>query len=174
MNLECIKKSIRDIPDFPRPGIVFKDVSTVFKDPEAIKYVVDELSCYYKNFGITKVVGIESRGFILGSAIACYLGAGFVPVRKLGKLPAETYSESYELEYGKSVIEMHIDALSPDDIVLVHDDLMATGGTIGAAINLVKKNGVKNIFANVFIELSFFKGRSKIGKDVPFYSLVEY
>lgn len=174
MDIDSVKKMIRDIPDFPKPGINFKDVSTVFKVPEALIYVVDETCRKYKECGITKVVGVESRGFILGSAIACGLGAGFVPARKPGKLPAETFSQSYSLEYGTDTLEIHKDAIVPDDIVLVHDDLLATGGTVTATIDLVKKFGVENIFVNFFVELGFLNGRDRIDNSIPVVSLINY
>jgi adenine phosphoribosyltransferase len=174
MNIEIVKKTIRNIPDFPKPGIQFKDVSTLFKNPEAFRYVVEATCEEYKKFGITKVVGIESRGFILGSVIACELGAGFVPIRKPGKLPAETFSQTYELEYGTDTLEIHKDALSPEDVVLVHDDLLATGGTVSAAIDLVRKFGVKDIHVNFLVELDFLKGRDKIDKDIPVISLLNF
>jgi len=174
MDIEYVKSLVRNIPDFPKPGIQFKDVSTVFKDPDAFMYIVDLICEKYRGCGITKVVGIESRGFILGSAVACGLNAGFIPVRKPGKLPAETFSETYDLEYGTDTLEIHKDALNSDDVVLVHDDLLATGGTAAAAINLVRRFGVEDIFLNFFIELDFLKGRDKIDKSVSVVSLIKY
>jgi adenine phosphoribosyltransferase len=174
MNIEIVKSMIRNVPDFPKPGIQYKDISTVFKDSEAFKFVVNETCAKYRDVGITKVVGIESRGFIIGSAVACELGAGFILARKSGKLPAETFSQTYALEYGTDTIEIHKDALSADDIVLVHDDLLATGGTASAAIDLVRKFGVKDVFVNFFVELSFLGGRNKIESIAPVISLVNY
>ena len=174
VNLELVKNSIRNIPDFPKSGINFKDVSTSFKSPEIMKYILDEIHDHYKSNGVTKVIGIESRGFILGGALANSLKAGFVPIRKPGKLPAETISQSYELEYGFDTIEIHADALIPEDVVLIHDDLLATGGTINAAIKLVRKFGVRTIFVNFFIELDFLKGRDKIVKDIAVWSLLHF
>ncbi len=171
---EEVKKSIRNIPDFPRPGIQFKDVSTSFRDEKIFKYIITEIEDHYKSESITKVVGIESRGFILGGAIANALNAGFVPIRKPGKLPFKTFSQSYELEYGVDVMEIHSDALDPNDVVLIHDDLLATGGTINAAIQLVKKFGVKAIFVNFFVELDPLKGRENIKGDHPIWSLVHF
>lgn len=130
MNKETIIKSIREIPDFPIPGILFYDVTTMFKDSEALKSILDILYETYKDKGITKVVGLESRGFIMAPALAIRLGAGFVPIRKPGKLPAETIELSYDKEYGKDTIQIHKDAISEDDVVLIHDDLLATGGTM--------------------------------------------
>lgn len=174
VDLEKIKKSIRNIPDFPRKGIQFKDVSTSFGNKEIFNSIVSEITAHYKSKGITKIVAIESRGFILGGAIANELNAGFVPIRKPGKLPATTFSQSYELEYGVDVMEIHSDALQSDDVVLLHDDLLATGGTINAAIQLVKKFGVRDIFVNFFVELDFLKGRERIKVDQPIWSLVHF
>ncbi len=130
-----IKNLIRDVPNFPKEGIVFKDITTLIKDKEGFKSTLDELYNLAKNKGITKVVGIESRGFIFGGALAEHLNAGFVPIRKPGKLPAETISESYTLEYGTDSIEIHKDAITKGDKVLLHDDLLATGGTMEAALD---------------------------------------
>lgn len=174
VDLDEIKRSIRNIPDFPRKGIQFKDVSTSFGNKEIFSTIVSEIAAHYKSKGITKIVAIESRGFILGGAIAKELKAGFVPIRKPGKLPATTFSQSYELEYGVDVMEIHSDALQSDDVVLLHDDLLATGGTINAAIQLVKKFGVKDIFVNFFVELDFLKGRERIKVDQPIWSLVHF
>jgi adenine phosphoribosyltransferase len=174
INIEEVKDSIRNIPDFPKPGIQFKDVSTAFKDERIFQYIVSEIKKHYEGSGITKVIGIESRGFILGGATAHALNAGFVPIRKPGKLPYKTFSQSYELEYGVDAMEIHSDALLPDDVVLIHDDLLATGGTINAAIQLVKQFGVKDIFVNFFVELDFLKGRERIKGIHPTWSLVHY
>ena len=129
MSKETLAKSIREIPDFPIPGILFYDVTTLFKDPARLQELSDTLYEMYKDKGITKVVGIESRGFIMGPILATRLGAGFIPIRKPGKLPAETIEESYDKEYGKDTIQIHKDALNENDVVLLHDDLLATGGT---------------------------------------------
>ena len=153
MNKETLKKNLREIPDFPKPGILFYDVTTLFKNPECLQSIIDELYEMYKDKGITKVVGIESRGFILGGALAVRLGAGFVMARKPGKLPAETIEETYAKEYGTDTIQIHKDAIDENDVVLLHDDLLATGGTMAAAYRLVKKCGAKNIFVNFVIEL---------------------
>jgi len=171
---EEIKKSIRNIPDFPKKGIQFKDVSTAFKNHEIFGYIVSEIGSYYEGFGITKVVGIESRGFILGSSLANELKAGFIPIRKPGKLPAETYSQSYDLEYGSDSLEIHTDALDKNDVVLIHDDLLATGGTVNAAVDLVRKFGVTKIFVNFFVELDFLEGKERIASDVPVWSLIHF
>ena len=168
-----LKKEIREIPDYPKKGINFKDITTLFKNKEAIKYVTSVISEKFKEKGITKVMGLEARGFIFGGALANELDAGFVPVRKKGKLPCEIVSETYELEYGNDSVEMHIDALSKDDVVLIHDDLLATGGTIKAVSDLVKAQ--KAVIAGVafLVELKFLKGKNKL-KDLPVYSLIKY
>ena len=174
MNIDLIKANIRSIPDFPKPGILFRDVTTLFKNPECLHELSDGMSEMYKNKGITKVLGIESRGFIMGPVVANNIGAGFVTMRKPGKLPAETYSQKYEKEYGFDSIEIHKDALTPDDVVLIHDDLLATGGTMKAAYDLVKKLGVKKIYVNFIIELSALNGRSVFPDDVQVDSLIVY
>jgi len=172
--LEEVRQSIRNIPNFPKEGIQFKDVSTAFKDKEILKFIIEEITDYYEMHGITKVIGIESRGFILGSSLAIGLHAGFIPIRKPGKLPAETYNQSYELEYGSDSLEIHTDALNEDDVVLIHDDLLATGGTVNAAIDLVRKFGVKKVYANFFVELDSLNGREHIREGVPVWSLIHF
>ena len=172
MSLETLKAAVRNISDFPIPGIQFKDVTTLFKDPDNLKKLSIELRNSYLNKGITKVVGIESRGFIMGPIMALELDAGFIPVRKPGKLPAETIEESYEKEYGFDTIQIHKDALSPDDVVLIHDDLLATGGTMLAAYKLVRKMGVKKIYINFIIELSELKGREVFPSEVDVDALI--
>jgi adenine phosphoribosyltransferase len=174
ITLEEVSKSIRNIPDFPKEGIQFKDVSTAFKDKKIFKFIVEEIGSLYKNHGITKVVGIESRGFILGSALAVELHAGFIPIRKPGKLPAETFNQSYDLEYGSDSLEIHTDALENDDVVLIHDDLLATGGTVNAAIDLVRRFGVTKIYVNFFVELDFLNGKERIDRGVPVWSLIHF
>lgn len=139
MSKETLIKSIREIPDFPIPGILFYDVTTLFKDPWCLQELSDVMYEMYKDKGITKVVGIESRGFIMGPILATRLNAGFIPIRKPGKLPAGTIEESYDKEYGKDTVQIHKDALDENDVVLLHDDLLATGGTMKAACELVKK-----------------------------------
>jgi len=146
--------NLRCIPDFPQPGINFRDVTTLFKNHECLQIMVDELYEIYKDKGITKIVGIESRGFVIASALAIRLGAGIVLCRKPGKLPAETVQESYTKEYGTDTIEIHKDAIDSDDIILLHDDLLATGGTMRAAYNLVRKFNPKNIYVNFIIEIT--------------------
>ncbi|MBR6116213.1 MAG: adenine phosphoribosyltransferase [Paludibacteraceae bacterium] len=159
MTAEEVKNAIRNVPDFPIPGIQFKDITTALARPECLKWMRDEIVRRYKDLGITQVVGIESRGFILAPAIAMEIGAGFVPIRKHNKLPAEKVSITYAKEYGDDTIQIHKDALDPDDVVLIHDDILATGGSMEAAINLVKKLGVKKIYVNCIIELDGLNGR---------------
>lgn len=174
MNNETLLKNLRNVPDFPIPGIQFKDVSTLYKNPKCMKIMVDELYELYKDKGITKVVGIESRGFVVGAALAVKLGAGFVMCRKPGKLPAETRKESYMKEYGKDTIEIHSDAIEENDVVLLHDDLLATGGSMKAAYNLVKQFNPKSIYINFIIELTIegLNGRAVLDKDVEITTLL--
>ena len=172
--MEYIKSKIRDVYDFPTKGIVFKDLTTVFKDPRALHIIGWDLSQLYRDKGVTKVVGIESRSFIGGSILAFELGAGFVPCRKPGKLPADTIREEYDKEYGKDVIEIHRDAITPDDIVVIHDDVLATGGTMAAAYRLVKSLNPKQIYINFIIELSALGGRKALPADVDVSSLIVY
>ena len=172
MRAEEVKLQIRNIPDFPVKGIQFKDITTALQQPECLRWMRDEMVNLYKNKGITKIVGIESRGFIIAPAVAMELGVGFVPIRKPGKLPAETVEISYQKEYGVDTIQMHKDALSADDVVLLHDDLLATGGTMAAAIELVKKFGVKKVYVNFLIELDFLNGRELLEKGAEVDSLI--
>ena len=160
MTAQEVKDAIRNVPDFPVKGIQFKDITTALDKPECLCWMRDKMVETYKNKGITKVVGIESRGFILAPAVAMEIGAGFVPVRKPGKLPAETVEVSYAKEYGMDVIQIHKDALNENDIVLIHDDILATGGTMDAAIQLVKKMGVKTIYVDFILELVGLNGRA--------------
>lgn len=173
MNKETLKKNLREIPDFPKPGILFYDVTTLFKNAECLQGMIDELYELYKDKGITKVVGIESRGFILGGALAARLGAGFIMARKPGKLPAEVIEETYAKEYGTNTIQLHKDAISKDDVVLLHDDLLATGGTMAAAYRLVKRCGVEKAYVNFVIELKGLNGRNAFEKDVEVTTLLE-
>lgn len=172
MSKESLLKTIRQIPDFPIPGILFYDVTTLFKDAEALKELGDMLYEMYKDKGITKVVGIESRGFIMGPMLAARLGAGFVPVRKPGKLPAEVIEESYTKEYGTDTIQMHKDAINENDVVLLHDDLLATGGTMLAACNLVKQLNPKKVMVNFIIELEELNGKSVFSDDIEVESVL--
>lgn len=153
MNNELILKNLRNVPDFPQKGIQFKDVSTLFKNNECIEELRHELLSLYADKGITKVVGIESRGFVMGAILAADLGAGFVMARKPGKLPAETLKATYMKEYGPDTIEIHKDAITDDDVVLIHDDLLATGGSMQAVCELCKVFNPKKIYANFLIEL---------------------
>lgn len=173
-SLEYLRKQVRDIPDFPQKGILFRDLTTLFKDARAIEIATDLLVRRYAGKGITKVVGIESRGFIFGSILAYKLNAGFVPIRKKGKLPAEKISNTYQLEYGYDTIEMHRDALQPGDRVLLHDDLLATGGTTVAALDLIKRLDVADIRICFLVELEALNGRGRIGGDYEVFSLLSY
>ena len=164
MREELLLTNLREIPDFPIPGILFYDVTTLFKNAECLNEMLDSLYELYKDKGITKVVGIESRGFILGGALAAKLNAGFVMARKPGKLPAETIEETYAKEYGTDCIQIHKDAISENDIVLLHDDLLATGGTMAAAYRLVEKCGAKKTYINFVIELEELNGRKAFPK----------
>ncbi|BDD00335.1 adenine phosphoribosyltransferase [Persicobacter psychrovividus] len=174
MNIEYVKSVIRNVPDFPKPGIQFKDITTALKDPKALSFMIDHLYEYYKDKGITKVAGIESRGFIIGPALAARLGAGFVMIRKPGKLPADTIQKSYALEYGEDTIEMHKDAIGENDVVLVHDDLLATGGTALAALELVQEVGAKSVLVNFLIELAFLDGTARLSSAEDVYAMIKY
>ena len=165
--MDALKSQIRHVPDFPKPGILFYDVTTLLKDPQGFRLAVDSMADPYKGAGITLVVGIESRGFILGSAVADRLGAGFAPVRKLGKLPAQTVRASYALEYGTDSLEMHRDAIEPGQKVLIVDDLLATGGTARATVDLVRQLGGDVVGVSFLIELAALNGRAKLdGENV--------
>jgi len=168
-----LKKHIRSIPDFPKKGIVFRDITTLLKDKKAFKSAVDMLYKRYSARRIDKVVSVESRGFILGSALAYRLGAGFVPVRKPNKLPAESIKEEYQLEYGTDTLEIHTDAIQKGERVLIVDDLLATGGTAEATSRLVKRLKGKIVGLAFLIELSFLNGRNKLrGYDI--FSIIKY
>lgn len=169
---EKLIKSIRNVPDFPIPGIQFKDVTTLFKDAECLQILSDILYEKYKDKGITKVVGIESRGFIMGPILATRLKVGFIPIRKPGKLPAEVLEESYSKEYGIDSIQIHKDALEENDVILLHDDLLATGGTMKAACNLVKKMNPKKVYVNFIIELKELNGKEIFDKNIDIESIV--
>ena len=173
MNKELLLSNLREIPDFPIPGILFYDVTTLFKNAECLKEMLNTLYEIYKDKGITKVVGIESRGFILGGALAAKLGAGFVMIRKPGKLPAETMEETYAKEYGTDTIQIHKDAIDENDVVLLHDDLLATGGTMAAAYRLVKKCGAKKTFINFIIELNELNGREAFPENEEIETLLQ-
>jgi adenine phosphoribosyltransferase len=171
--MDALKSKIRHVPDFPKSGILFYDVTTLLRDPEGFKIAIDSLANPYKDRGISLVVGIESRGFILGAAVADRLGAGFVPVRKVGKLPSTTVRVNYDLEYGSDSLEMHRDAVDPGQRVLVVDDLLATGGTAKATVDLVKQLGGKIEGVAFLIELIELNGRARLqGEQV--YAVLQY
>lgn len=170
--MEYIKSKIRDVQDFPTKGVLFKDLTTAFKDPRALHIIGWDLAELYRDKGVTKVVGIESRGFIAGSILAFELGAGFVPVRKPGKLPADTLQATYQKEYGTDTIEIHRDAIGPDDVVVIHDDVLATGGTMAAAYELVKSMNPKKIYVNFIIELASLGGRANLPADADVTTLI--
>ena len=174
MTKEQFKSLIRNVPDFPKKGINFRDVTTLFKNPACLQIMVDELYELYKDKGITKIVGIESRGFVMASALAVKLGAGVVLARKPGKLPAATVQESYAKEYGEDTIEIHEDAINDKDVVLLHDDLLATGGTMKAAVNLVKKFNPRGVYVNFLIEITDegLHGRDVFDKDTEVTTLM--
>lgn len=173
--LDYVRSTVRQVPDFPKPGILFLDITTATKDAKAMNLMINFLYEKFKDEKIDYVAGIESRGFIFGAPLACRLNAGFVPIRKPNKLPANTIKESYSLEYGTDTIEMHADAVKEGDRVLVIDDLLATGGTAVAACNLVKKVGAEVVAAAFIIELDPLKGREKIeAKGVKVVSMLNY
>ena len=167
-----LRQYIRDVPDFPKPGILFKDITPLLRSPEALEAAVQGLAEPYRDQRISNIVAIESRGFIFGSCVARILGAGFVPIRKPGKLPWTTRRNEYKLEYGTDVVEIHDDALTADDRVVIIDDVLATGGTAAAAAALVKEFGATIVGAAVVIELDFLEGRKRL--DVPVHSLIRY
>ena len=173
MSVESLKSKLRTVPDFPIPGILFWDVTTLFNDPEGLAETLDILYDMYKDKGITKVVGIESRGYVLGAALAARLGAGFVLARKKGKLPAETLSIEYSKEYGTDTVEIHSDALKADDVVLIHDDLIATGGTAAAIERLVRRFGVTKISVYFLIEIEELEGRKLFSPDVEVQRIIK-
>lgn len=174
MNNPILLKNLRCIPDFPIKGINFRDVTTLFSNAECLQIILDELYEMYKDKGITKVVGIESRGLVIGAALAVRLGAGLVLCRKKGKLPAETIEESYSKEYGTGTLEIHKDAISSDDVVLLHDDLLATGGTMLAAYNLCQKFQPRSAYINFIIEITDegLHGRDALPKEVEVTTLM--
>jgi len=168
-----LEKLIRDVPDFPKEGILFKDITTLLKDPQGFKAAVDQLYTAVKDLDVDIVVGLESRGFIFAPQLALMLNAGFVPIRKPGKLPAETIAEEYQLEYGTDKIEIHKDAIAPGQKVLLVDDLLATGGTASAAISLLKKLDAQIAGSLFLIELSFLNGREKLAEE-KVISIIKY
>ncbi len=171
--IEGLKNSIRDVPDFPKKGIIFKDITTLLKDGRKFREAIDCIVERYKGRKIDKVVAIEARGFVLGSVVAYRLGVGIVPVRKKGKLPYETNSVEYDLEYGKDSLEIHKDAIEPDEKVIVVDDLLATGGTMNAVCDLIERSKGEVVEAAFLIELEFLKGRDRLkGREV--FSLIKF
>ena len=175
MNNKLLLDNLRCIPDWPIKGVNFRDVTTLFKNKECVKEIEKEMYEIYKDKGITKIVGIESRGFVMSSALAIELGAGIVLCRKPGKLPCETVQQSYAKEYGIDTIEIHKDAINENDIVLLHDDLLATGGTMKAACDLVKKFNPKKVYVNFIIELvnEGLNGREAFDDDIEVTSLIQ-
>ena len=175
MNNEVLMKNLRCIPDWPIKGVNFRDVTTLFKSAECLKIITNEMVDLYKDKGITKIVGIESRGFVMSSAVALQINAGIVLCRKPGKLPCETVQESYAKEYGIDTIEIHKDAINENDVVLLHDDLLATGGTMKAACDLVKKFNPKKVYCNFIIELvnEGLNGRDAFDDDIEVTSLIQ-
>ncbi len=173
MELEAIRGLIRDVPDFPEPGIVFKDITPVLADPIAFSTITDLIVVHFGRGNIDKVVGIEARGFILASPVAYHFGAGFVPIRKKGKLPWDSVGEEYDLEYGTATLELHRDAVAVGERVLIVDDVLATGGTAAAAASLIEQIGGKVVGISCMIELDFLHGRDKLpGYDI--FSLLHY
>lgn len=173
MTAEQVKNIIRDVPDFPKKGILFKDLTTAFINPDCMRWFADELTSEYKKKGVTKILGIESRGFVVAPIVANNLNIGFVPIRKKGKLPADVIEESYEKEYGIDTIEIHKDALTENDVVMIHDDLLATGGTMEAAVRLVKKFNVKKIYISFLVELEGLNGRKIFDPEIEVKSLIK-
>ncbi|MFC1923811.1 adenine phosphoribosyltransferase [Chloroflexota bacterium] len=170
---EDYKKYCRDVPDYPKEGIIFRDITNLLKNGPVFKRAIDEIACNYSNMNIDMVVGIEARGFIIGTALAYSLGCGLVPVRKKGKLPWRVYRKAYDLEYGQDHLEVHQDAIEPEQNVLIVDDVIATGGTVEAVVKLVKEMKGFIIGAAFLIELAELKGHEKI-KDIPIFSLIKY
>ncbi|HEY2934669.1 MAG TPA: adenine phosphoribosyltransferase [Acidobacteriota bacterium] len=168
-----LKKIIREVPDFPKPGILFYDVTTLLREPAALKEVIDAFVNRFSDQGVDLVLGMESRGFIFAPPVACRLGAGFVPVRKPGKLPWKTKTVTYDLEYGKDALEIHEDAVQPGQKVLIVDDVIATGGTAAATVKMAREMGAEVVGAAFLIELTFLRGREKLD-GTPFFSILQY
>lgn len=173
-SLESLRNTIRDVPDFPKEGIMFKDITPVLANPALLDEAINGMIALLDAGKVDKVVGIDARGFIFGALIAQKLGAGFVPVRKKGKLPYKTRGVDYSLEYGTNSVEMHIDAIAPGERVVLADDLLATGGTAGAALHLIEQTGAQVIGSVFFIELGFLEGRSKLAGLGPVHSLITF
>lgn len=174
MDLADLRRLIRDVPDFPKPGVIFKDITPALADAQALAAIVERLAEPYHDQNVAAVAGIEARGFVLATPVALALGTGFIPLRKPGKLPHDTASESYELEYGSDALEVHVDAIAPGDRVLIVDDVIATGGTAAAAIDLVVRLGADVVGLALFIELAFLNGRAVLSDDVPIHAVLTY
>ena len=170
---ESLKAHIRDVPDFPKKGVVFKDITTLLRNKDAFRETIDLLAARYKNDNIEYVVGVEARGFIFGAALAYALDAGFIPVRKKGKLPSKTKSVTYDLEYGSDTLEIHEDAIQKNTRVLIVDDVLATGGTVKAVADLIRSQEADIAGVAFLMELEFLKGKEKL-KDLPIYSILQY
>ncbi len=173
MTADLLKAKIRHVPDFPKPGILFYDITTLLRDPEGLRLALDALAAPYAAADVDLVVGMESRGFIFGAALADRLGAGFVPVRKPGKLPSASVRVSYDLEYGSDALEIHADAILPGQRVLIVDDLLATGGTARATIELVSGLGARIVACAFLVELTFLQGRARLG-TTPVHAVLPY
>jgi adenine phosphoribosyltransferase len=173
MDAEALRRKIRDIPDFPKPGILFRDVTPLFLDAVALRAAIEAMAAPFRDVGVDRVLGIESRGFLIGPAVALQLGAGFGLVRKKGKLPYTTHSAEYSLEYGSDAVEMHVDAVEPGQRVLIVDDLIATGGTAAAATELVGRAGGRCVGASFLIELSALGGRARL-PGFPVHAVLVY
>ena len=172
-DLDALRSAVRDVPDFPKPGIIYKDIAPILADPKLFKRAVHLMADTVGTDQIDKIVAVEARGFIFGGAMAHHLGAGFVPLRKGGKLPGKKRQIAYTLEYGESVIELQQDAIKPGEKVLLVDDLLATGGTVAAAVELIKQLDANLIGIAVLVELGFLKGRDKL-PDTPIFSILQY
>ncbi|MDE2731901.1 MAG: adenine phosphoribosyltransferase [Bacteroidota bacterium] len=170
--VQRLRSALREIPDFPKPGVMFQDITPIMGNSELLHDAIMVLAKPYRNLGITKVVGVESRGFILGPQLALHLEAGFVPVRKQGKLPYETFAVEYNLEYGKDIIEMHIDAVKPSDRVLIHDDVLATGGTASATERLVTRSGADIAGFSFLVEIGALQGSRALSGHIPFHAAI--
>jgi len=173
MSVRRLKAAIRDVPDFPKPGILFKDITPVLKDPKLFRAAVDLFAKRHRDKGIRKIAVIDARGFLFGSALAYKLKAGVVPIRKKGKLPYQTYEESYDLEYGSATLTVHVDAFEPGEPVLLIDDLLATGGTAAASARLIERAGGKIVEIDFLVELGFLNGRAKLGTH-PVFAAIKY
>jgi len=171
--IDALYGALRTVPDFPEPGVQFKDISPILADPALLRSAVRALSAPYADMGVTKVIGVESRGFLFGTSMADWLGAGFVLARKPGKLPAATLREDYTLEYGTDSVEIHADAVGPDDRVLIHDDVIATGGTAAATARLVERAGAEVVGFAFLIELEFLKGRAQLPDGLPVHVVLD-